>query len=483
MFLVKSNRIKLHGVAASLQGGRPENQDDLGFLDTPLGFLFIICDGMGGGPGGKTASYIVKYEVAQVLSECSPQMPRENAIKMAVSKANEALFQKMEEVPQLNGMGSTFVAVLIDEHSAMVAHAGDSRCYRMHGRRLLFRTQDHSLVGELVRKKALTEEQARTSPQANVISRGLGSTSNHVPEIEEVPYRKGDRFILCTDGVWGSMPHKDLLKRFSASADEKLLVGNLSSEIDRIGQAKGGHHDNHTIAVIEMDCNSRLRGHWSRLTKIILGAAVAVAVIVAVVAVVRSIGGHQEGHVAQVVVPQRNIQGGSTSFVSPKGDGFAKVEPPVPSPVNADSMDKVVKAKLDSLKQAGESSRKDTSKVAPYKLAQDVVTTFESALSVKDKEGKKAQDTMYKFKKQAVNLLEQLREQVALKEIKSQVDSICSQATEDKSWYVTKDPDKDGYYKPTGTVSKILQSLKEKAEGIRNLLEKTKNNGNDKTSE
>jgi len=258
MDIVKSSIISLYGAQNSMQGGRPENQDDMGFLDTPLGFLLLICDGMGGGPGGKTASYIVKHEVGVALSECRPETDRMTALKMAIGRAQEALAQKMREVPSLNGMGSTIVALLINKHSAIIAHAGDSRCYRLHGRRCLYRSQDHSLVAELVKRKVMTEEQARVSPQSNVITRGLGYVQDNVPEIDEVPYLKGDRFILCTDGIWGIMPHKELLARFAEKIDIQSLVANLSAEVDRIGFAAGGHHDNHTIAVIEMGENSAL---------------------------------------------------------------------------------------------------------------------------------------------------------------------------------------------------------------------------------
>ena len=146
---------------------------------------------------------------------------------------------------------------------------------------MAFRTQDHSLVGELVRKKALTEEQARTSPQSNIISRGLGGVSNNIPEITEIPYRKGDRFVLCTDGVWGSMPHKILLQRLTAKSSCEAIVHNLSSEIDSLGNAHGGFHDNHTLAIIEMGENSR-KNDW-RWVAGISGLIVAILVVIAVI--------------------------------------------------------------------------------------------------------------------------------------------------------------------------------------------------------
>ena len=283
-----SHTVLLQGVANSMQGGRPENQDDWGFVDTPLGFLLVVCDGMGGGPSGKTASFIAKNTLMATLQNCSAQASRVDALKMAVSKANDALYQKMDEMPQLRGMGSTLVAVLVNQQSAIIAHLGDSRCYRISHGSVAYRTDDHSLVGELVRNKALTEEQARTSPQSNVIMRGLGNTSNHTPEIAEVPYRKGDRFFLCTDGVWGVMPHEQLVQRLTSQQTLPALVDNLSAEIDQMGFSTGGSHDNHTLTAFEMNTDSILKDKMSKIVKIsfaVLAALLVTCIIMNAVSV------------------------------------------------------------------------------------------------------------------------------------------------------------------------------------------------------
>ena len=283
MIPVKSDLIHLTGAGNSCQGGRPENQDDWGFLDTPLGFLLVVCDGMGGGPGGKTASEVAKKAFAQCIHSSNEHATPEETLKMAVAKAQEAIVQRASQDPSLTGMGSTLVALLVNKDQAWIAHLGDSRCYQMRGRRMVFRTKDHSLVGELVQYKTLTEEQARTSPQSNVITRALGSTANHVAEIESVPYCKGDRFILCTDGVWGIMPQEQLLNRFSATPDAGVMADNLSKEIDNIGFAADGHHDNHTLAVVDMGENSNIQGKMTKTAKIIiavLAALLSVSLIV-----------------------------------------------------------------------------------------------------------------------------------------------------------------------------------------------------------
>lgn len=88
---------------------------------------------------------------------------------------------------------------------ATIAHVGDSRVYQFRGRTKIFRTFDHSMVFDLVKQKVITEEQARLSAQSNVITRALGIKPDLEVEILERPFEAGDRFLLCTDGIHGSI--------------------------------------------------------------------------------------------------------------------------------------------------------------------------------------------------------------------------------------------------------------------------------------
>lgn len=263
-------------------GGRPENQDALALSDTPLGFLAVVCDGMGGGPGGATASTLAAKTIVATLTECTPLMPRQQALKLAVDHAQTALEQAMRSNPSLQGMGSTLVALLLNKESALIAHLGDSRCYRLSYGRIAFRTADHSLVGELVQYGSMTEEQARRSPTANVITRGLGTTSNHVAQIDEVPYRRGDRFVLCSDGIWGSMPQPQLLTHLLPPKAASDVAIDLPQAVDRLGQQNGNHHDNHTLIVIDTDAQSILKDKMGK-REIILCTAFAVLLVISMV--------------------------------------------------------------------------------------------------------------------------------------------------------------------------------------------------------
>ena len=142
MFQIYSQKSKLRGAAESKQGGRKENQDNIGFADTPLGFLLVVCDGMGGGPGGKTASSLAGQYVMRYVMAADMSAPREAVMRNAIAGAEDILKKKVKENPQLAGMGSTLVAILVDKNSALVAHLGDSRCYKIRGNNMLFRTVD-----------------------------------------------------------------------------------------------------------------------------------------------------------------------------------------------------------------------------------------------------------------------------------------------------------------------------------------------------
>lgn len=425
MDIIKSSVISLYGAQNSMQGGRPENQDDMGFLDTPLGFLLLVCDGMGGGPGGKTASYIVKHEVGVALSECSLETDRATAMRMAIGRAQEALEQKMREVPSLNGMGSTIVALLINKHSAIVAHTGDSRCYRLHGKRCLYRSQDHSLVAELVKRKVMTEEQARVSPQSNVITRGLGSVQDNVPEIDEVPYVKGDRFVLCSDGVWGIMPHKDLLIRFTDKSDIQNVVSNLSLEVDKIGFAAGGNHDNHTIVMVEMGEDSVLKDIPTWRKKLFFVVPVVIFSVFITLGIISLI---KRMIIPEVPEPEPGVTSSGfipTGGVTPSSKKNTFKDSPdssvVMTPRDSDesqninelvgNVKKIFKIDSDSVRSKAERTDSIANMSKAIEMTQEIINKYDSARQVKDRNANEAQKKLNKYRKHINALMAGLLEQ------------------------------------------------------------------------
>lgn len=259
------------GFAESRIGGRTENQDSYGYKDTELGFLLAVCDGMGGGPGGKTASSIAVTEIITGIDEASKDEEIANIIIKAIRRANMAIIEAGSQNTSLRGMGSTATVLLLSEKSAFLAHVGDSRIYQIRGNKRVYRTFDHSMVFDLVKQKVITEEQARLSAQSNVITRALGMKPDLEVEIVERPYEKGDRFVLCSDGIHGSMPEKEFVKMLS---NHKIALGavldDISTYVDNIGRSSGGNHDNLTLAIVETKINSKLRPTMSKKVKNIL---------------------------------------------------------------------------------------------------------------------------------------------------------------------------------------------------------------------
>lgn len=271
------------GFAESRIGGRSENQDSYGSSDTPYGFVVTVCDGMGGGPGGKTASTIAVNEIITGIKEGNPDDTATNIVIKAIRRANLAIIEKGQETPALKGMGSTCTVLLISKDSAIVAHVGDSRVYQLRGKSKVFRTFDHSMVFDLVKQKVITEEQARLSAQSNVITRALGIKPDIEVDTVELPYQTGDRFMLTTDGIHGSVEEATLIEMAS---NKKHALGTVTDEIattiDGKGRKEGGGHDNLTLAIIETKTNSKLKSKMNAKLKLLL-VSLAVVCLVSIV--------------------------------------------------------------------------------------------------------------------------------------------------------------------------------------------------------
>ena len=270
----------LTAFAESRIGGRPENQDSYGWQDTSFGYLVTVCDGMGGGPGGKTASTIAVKEIVAGVSEASKDEEVPNIIIKAIRRANMAIIEAGNSNEALKGMGSTATVLLISEKSAYIAHVGDSRVYQLRGAKKVFRTFDHSMVFDMVSQGVITEEQARLSAQSNVITRALGVKPDVEVELHEVSYEKGDRFVLCSDGIHGTMPEKEFIKMV-ANKEGNLgsITDDIATTVDNIGRTSGGGHDNLTIVILETKINSKLRPKMSKQTKLTMLGLIALLII------------------------------------------------------------------------------------------------------------------------------------------------------------------------------------------------------------
>lgn len=256
------------GFVDSRQGGRSENQDSAGAKETPIGSLVVVCDGMGGMRGGSTASQMAVKSIMEFMLHADSQSNPQMTLVKAIHNANLAIWKESQSNAELSGMGTTVAALLLTPLSAIVAYVGDSRVYQLRNGHKIYRTFDHSVVFEMVKKKVLTEEQARLSEQSNIIMRALGIRADIEVDSCELPYCKGDRFVLCTDGFWGAMPETEFIGMLGKKAGVEQILESTADAVDAIGRKKGVEYDNLTAAIVEMKQNSKLKPKMNRLAKI-----------------------------------------------------------------------------------------------------------------------------------------------------------------------------------------------------------------------
>ena len=210
--------------------------------------MFVVCDGMGGAAAGEIASSLAVEEMMRRLTSRNAGNPLPADAENAVAAANHAIFSRAARSQKLSGMGTTLVALLVEERHAWILNVGDSRGYRLRNSPLEQVTVDHSLVEEQVRSGQMTRAEALRSPLRNVITRALGTQKSVSPDIFELEAEPGDLFLLCSDG---------LTRELSDSLMESLLlVGSPLDElcarlVDAANQAGG--HDNITCLLVRAE--------------------------------------------------------------------------------------------------------------------------------------------------------------------------------------------------------------------------------------
>jgi serine/threonine protein phosphatase PrpC len=221
---------------------RKENQDSVLHSSIALGELLIVADGIGGYAGGATASRLVVEAFHQHLSSLPRDYAPENAIIEAAGHANANILAaaKVPGTPYAR-MGSTVVVALvqqdIDGSHAWVGHIGDSRAYLFRAGRLHRLTIDHSAVQSLLDRNLIAPEEARHHPEASVLSRSLGHHATVEIDIEQHPLTVGDTLLLCSDGLWGSVPEMEIQK---TAADLSLPLGTAAHNLLGLALAAGG---------------------------------------------------------------------------------------------------------------------------------------------------------------------------------------------------------------------------------------------------
>jgi serine/threonine protein phosphatase PrpC len=218
---------------------RELNEDTFGYNDC----LFVVADGMGGHQAGEVASAIAVETIlkANLTGDITA------ALKKTLALANQTIFAQAEKNTQLTGMGTTVAVLYLDNNLAYVTNIGDSRVYYLSNNKLNQLTSDHSLVNELVKNGEITVEEAKSHPQRNILTQALGSNDTLDPEIIKLEINKGDKFLLCSDGLTSSVSETLIEELISQKIDPEIIVDQLINSANEFGGA-----DNITVVLVEI---------------------------------------------------------------------------------------------------------------------------------------------------------------------------------------------------------------------------------------
>lgn len=228
---------------------RENNQDAYAVGELPGEVAWaVVCDGMGGAAGGNIASALAVKVISDKITSSYNEKMRDSSIKnlldSAITAANIEVYDMAYSRPDLKGMGTTVVAVVVRDNVAHIAHAGDSRAYIVNKDGVEQITVDHSLVQNLVDRGEITKEEAEHHPNKNVITRALGVDKRIDVDFSEVDLQENETLILCTDGLSNCVNNAEI-------ADD-IKDGQYYAFADRLIKRanKNGGNDNITVVAI-----------------------------------------------------------------------------------------------------------------------------------------------------------------------------------------------------------------------------------------
>lgn len=253
--------MRLSWAARTDPGLRRAHNEDCHGARPDLG-LFVVADGVGGHAGGRIASRLAVDAIVNAVESTAslepaqdwpvpfdPELSRAgNRLRAGFDLANRRIAQRVAAAAELRDMATTAVALLVDGLTAALAHAGDSRAYLRRPTGLTRLTRDHSWVEEQVRAGALSAAAAREHPWRNIVTRVLAAEEGAAPETTELTLRRGDRLLLCTDGLSSVLPADTI---GGVLSDHDDLQAACDAFV-RLANASGGP-DNITAVIVQID--------------------------------------------------------------------------------------------------------------------------------------------------------------------------------------------------------------------------------------
>jgi protein phosphatase len=241
-------------------GGRSNNEDSIfpmpgtaGVADT----LFLVCDGVGGEHKGEIASSVACQCLSHYLDQLkTPDLTLEN-VQLALEYTRQTFENIEKEDSDTHGMATTLTLLQICESGIAVAHLGDSRIYQVRNGKVIFQTKDHKWVNELVESGVITEEQARSHPKRNVITKVISAARNDQPDFRLIQdVKAGDYFFMCTDGVLEQLYNELLEYHLRDNPDNQASPAEIINAIKE--ECEGKTNDNFSAYLIRIDSSETL---------------------------------------------------------------------------------------------------------------------------------------------------------------------------------------------------------------------------------
>lgn len=237
---------------------RSHNED---YLDVDDGNrVYLVADGMGGHNHGEVASKIAVESIHDFISQTADHdstLPitydvklhqHSNRLKRGIHIAHDQVLRAIRQDGTLLGMGTTVVGAMLHGDVIAVAHVGDSRAYRLRNGHLELLTQDHTWVNEQVVAGYLSEEQAKSHPLKNVVTRALGGDSEVVVDVAETRVLDSDLYLLCSDGLTTMLSDQDIHRRLASGGE----LETISEQLIEDANARGGF-DNVTVLLFKIE--------------------------------------------------------------------------------------------------------------------------------------------------------------------------------------------------------------------------------------
>lgn len=233
----------------SRKGGRERNEDRMGYCYTRESGLFALADGMGGHPEGEVAAQLALQTVSALYQKEARPVVHDTADFLASSlmAAHHQIIRYAGEKGMLDTPRTTLVAALVQNGSACWVHCGDSRLYIVRDGELLTRTRDHSYLEQQSQMRSVTPMERINR---NILFTCLGSPSKPVYDVSgPVTLQQGDKILLCSDGLWGSVSDGDIVRQLST----RPVADAVPELVEQALRKAGDHSDNVTVIAMEWE--------------------------------------------------------------------------------------------------------------------------------------------------------------------------------------------------------------------------------------